>query len=315
VGQGIAVVVFAVSLTFVLIRLAPGDPFASTLQSGLIPPSVAREWRSRYGFDRPLAEQFARYLIGVATGDLGYSTSTGRPVRDAIADALPNTLLLMTVALVGSFAIGMGIGAIQAARRGGPLDEALSAVTLFFHSIPDFWLALLVLLAFTYWIPLFPSGGIVDALEYPGLGAWSRIVHRAHHLALPAGTLTVIVAAVVARYQRSALLDVVSEDYIRTARAKGIAERAVLARHALRNALLPMITLLGLAIPSLIGGAVFVENVFTWPGMGSLTVTAISTRDYHLVTGTVIVGSAMVVIGSVIADLLYAVADPRLRRR
>jgi peptide/nickel transport system permease protein len=313
VAQGLVVVFIAVLFTFILIRLAPGNPFASALQSTNVPPSVAVEWNARYGFDRPIPEQFLRYLSNAVRGEFGYSTSQGRSVSAVIGDALPNTLLLMGVAIAGSFLLGIALGALQAARRGRLVDHLLSGVTLFFFSIPDFWFALVVLLTFTYWFPLFPSGGMLNPLEYGGLGVGARLLHRLHHLALPAMTLIVLVAAVVARYQRSALLDVIHEDFIRTARAKGVAERTIVARHALRNALLPIITLFGLAFPALLGGAVFVESVFDWPGMGSLAVSAIGTRDYHLVTGVVIVGSVMVVIGNLLADLLYAVADPRLR--
>ena len=313
-AQGVAVVVTAVVATFILIRLAPGDPFAATVESTTIPPPVAAAMRARYGFDRPIPEQLVRYVGRVVRADLGFSTSQGRPVADAIANALPNTLLLMGVALAASFVLGIAIGVVQAAKRGRAVDHILGGVTLLFYSIPDFWLALIVLLTFTYWLPLFPSGGMYDPLEYPGLGAGARVLHRLHHLALPAATLTALVAALVARHQRSALLDVVDEEYVRAARAKGLAEHTVLSRHALRNALLPVITLLGLAFPMLLGGAVFVESIFSWPGMGTLTVDAINTRDYHLVTGAVIVGSTMVVVGSLLADLLYAAADPRLRR-
>jgi peptide/nickel transport system permease protein len=312
--EGVAVVFIAVLITFALIRLAPGNPFAAALQSANVPPSVAIEWSARYGFDRPIPEQFLRYIGNSVRGDFGYSTSQGRPVRAVIADALPNTLLLMGVAIAGSFLLGIAIGAVQALRRGRAIDHILSGITLFFYSIPDFWFALVILLTFTYWFPLFPSGGMINPLEYPGLGGAARIVHRLHHLVLPATTLIVLTAAVVARYQRSALLDVIHEDFIRTARSKGVADRTIIARHALRNALLPVITLFGLAFPALLGGAVFVESVFDWPGMGSLAVSAIGTRDYHLVTGVVIVGSTMVVIGNLFADLLYAAADPRLRR-
>jgi peptide/nickel transport system permease protein len=247
-------------------------------------------------------------------GDLGYSTSQRRPVGAVLATALPNTLLLMMVALGASFAMGIAIGVFQAVRRGTGPDRLLGGATLFFYSMPDFWLALMMMLTFAYWIPLFPVTGMVDAVMYPYWPFWRRFLDRAHHLVLPALTLTLLTAAVIARYQRAAMLDVAHDDYVRTARAKGLAERVIVRRHALRNALLPIITLFGLAFPALLGGTVFVERIFSWPGMGFLTFTAIMTRDYHLVTGSVIVGSVMVVVGSLLADVLYAAADPRLRR-
>jgi peptide/nickel transport system permease protein len=221
----------------------------------------------------------------------------------------------MAIALTGSFALGILIALVQVARRGSTTDHALSAVSLFFFSMPDFWLAILALLAFTYWLPLFPVGGTVDPVTHDYMGLGARIVDRLRHLALPAITLTVLASPGVARYQRAALLDVLPADYIRTARLKGLTEREILRRHALRNALLPIISLLGLSFPALLTGAFFIEKIFAWPGMGLAVVNAIATRDYPLVVGGVILGSIMVTAGSLLADLLYAWADPRLRAR
>jgi peptide/nickel transport system permease protein len=179
--------------------------------------------------------------------------------------------------------------------------------------MPDFWLAILALLALTYWLPIFPVGGAVDPVMHEYLGLGGRIADRLRHLALPALTLTLLASASVARYQRAALLDVLPADFIRTARLKGLTEREILRRHALRNALLPIITLIGLSFPALLTGAFFVERIFAWPGMGYAVINAISTRDYPLVVGGVIIGSIMVTLGSLLADLLYVWADPRLR--
>ena len=209
---------------------------------------------------------------------------------------------------------GIGLGVFQAVRRGTIADRAASAATLTFYSMPDFWLALMMMLTFAYWLPIFPVAGMTDAVMHEYWPVWRQWLDRLYHLVLPATTLTLLSTAVIARYQRSAMLDVVHDEFVRTARAKGLDERAVIRRHALRNALLPIITLFGLSFPALLGGAVFVERIFAWPGMGLLTVTAILQRDYHLVTAAVIVGSVMVVVGSLVADVLYAVADPRLRR-
>ena len=313
-AQGLAVITLVVGATFVLIRLAPGDPFAGALDSPSVPAETRALWNARFGFDQPVPVQFVRYLALVAGGDFGYSVSQRRPVGDVLGDALPNTLLLMGVALVASFALGIAVGVAQAVRRGSLRDRLLGGLTLLFYSVPDFWLALMVMLTFAYWIPLFPVTGLFDAVMYPYWPLWRQILDRAHHLVLPSVTLTLLTAAVIARYQRVAMLNVVHDDYVRTARAKGVGEAAIVRRHALRNALLPVITLLGLAFPALLGGAVFVERIFSWPGMGMLTFTAITTRDYHLVSASVIVGSTMVVIGSMLADLLYAAADPRLRK-
>jgi peptide/nickel transport system permease protein len=221
----------------------------------------------------------------------------------------------MAIALAGSFALGILIALVQVARRGSATDHALSAISLFFFSMPDFWLAILALLAFTYWLPLFPVGGAVDPVMHDYMGFGARLLDRLRHLALPALTLTVLASPGVARYQRAALLDVLPADYIRTARLKGLTEREILRRHALRNALLPIISLLGLSFPALLTGAFFIEKIFAWPGMGLAVVNAIATRDYPLVVGGVILGSIMVTAGSLLADLLYAWADPRLRTR
>lgn len=309
------IVAIVATITFALIHLAPGDPFSAVMDNPNVNERVRATLRAQYGLDRPLPEQFVRYVGQLARGELGWSFSHDRPVREVLASALPNTLLLMAIALAGSFALGVLIALVQVARRGSATDHALSAISLFFFSMPDFWLAILSLLAFTYWLPLFPVGGAVDSVMHDYMGFGARIVDRLRHLALPALTLTVLAAPGVARYQRAALLDVLPADYIRTARLKGLTEREILRRHALRNALLPIISLLGLSFPALLTGAFFIEKIFAWPGMGLAVVTAIGTRDYPLVVGGVILGSIMVTVGSLLADLLYAWADPRLRAR
>ena len=312
-GQAALIVAIVAAITFLLIHLAPGDPFSAILDNPNVSEKVRATLRSQYGLDRPLAEQFVRYVNALVHGELGWSFSHDRPVSEVLATALPNTLVLMSVALVGSFVLGIFIALIQVARRGTFSDHALNGITLFFFSMPDFWLGILALMAFTYWIPIFPVGGAVDPVMHEFFGLGGRIMDRLHHLALPALTLTVLASASVARFQRAALLDVLPADYIRTARLKGLTERQILRHHALRNALLPIITLIGLSFPALLTGAFFIEKIFAWPGMGYAVVNAIGARDYPLVVGGVIIGSIMVTLGSLLADLLYAWADPRLR--
>ena len=311
-AQAAVIVAIVAAITFALIHLAPGDPFTAVMDNPNVSETVRQTLRAQYGLDRPLPEQFVRYVNALAHGELGWSFSHERPVREVLATALPNTLLLMAVALVGSFTLGILIALIQVGRRGSATDHALSGISLLFISMPDFWLALLTLLAFTYWLPLFPVGGVVDTF-HDSMGFGGRVVDRLWHLALPALTLTALASAAVARYQRAALLDVLPADYIRTARLKGLTEREILRRHALRNALLPIITMIGLSFPALLTGTFFVEKIFSRPGMGYAVVTAIGTRDYQLVMGGVIIGSIMVTLGSLLADMLYALADPRLR--
>lgn len=315
VAQAAVIVAIVATITFALIHLAPGDPFSAVMDNPNVSETVRQTLRAQYGFDRPLPEQFVKYVSALAHGELGWSWSNDRPVREVLGSAVPNTLLLMGVALVGSFVFGILIALFQVSRRGSVKDHVLSGLSLFFFSMPDFWLATLALLTFAYWLPIFPVGGAVDPVmhEYWGLGR--RIVDRLYHLALPALTLMLLASAVVARYQRAALLEVLPADYIRTARLKGLTEPEILRRHALRNALLPIITLVGLSFPALLTGAFFVEKIFSWPGMGYAVVLAIGTRDYPLVVGGVIIGSIMVTLGSLLSDVLYALADPRLRSR
>jgi peptide/nickel transport system permease protein len=317
--QGVLVVLVASSAAFLLLHLAPGDPVGATLDAPTVPASVRAHWRAEYGLDRPLPEQYVRWVAGAVRGDLGWSISQRRPVRDVLADALPNTLLLIGTALALGFAAGIGVGVLQASlrvrgsRAGRAVDRALGGLTVFFFSLPEFWLALALLVLFTIALPMLPSSGAIDPVLHDYMSPVERALDRARHLLLPALTLALGALAVVARHQRAALLEVGREDFLRTARAKGAAERDVLLRHALRNALLPVITLLGLALPAAVGGVVFVEKVFAWPGMGLVAVNAVGSRDYALVTGAVVLGSIAVTVGALLADLLHAVADPRVR--
>lgn len=312
--QAVAIVAIVATVVFVLIHIAPGDPFSTAIENPNVTEAIRARWRAQYGLDRPIAEQYVRYLASIARGDLGWSFSMQRPVADVLADALPNTLLLGGTALVLGFAGGIGLGLVQAQRAGTRTDRVLGAISLFFYAIPDFWLALMMMLLLAYWVPIFPVAGAVDVMhDYLGLGG--RIADRARHLILPASTLALLVAAGVARYQRAELLRVLPEEFVRTARAKGASERRVMLRHALRNALIPTVSLIGLALPVLFTGAVFVERVFAWPGMGWVVLNAVGTRDYPLVTAGVIVAAATVALGSLAADVLYAVVDPRIRDR
>ena len=319
VAQALGVVALAATLAFALLHLAPGDPLTDSLERAAMDEGAKARWRATYGLDRPLPEQYARWLLSVARGDLGWSFSQQRPVAEVLRDALPNTLLLVGVALLVAIPAGVAIGATQAAARtrgdarGRAADRALGVATLVTHSVPEYWLALGALALLAYRIPLFPAGGMLDPVSHDYLPLAGRILDRLRHLVLPVGVLALALLTTVARHQRAALVEVLGEDHVRTARAKGIGERAVLGRHALRNALLPVITLLGLALPALVGGAVFVERVFAWPGMGLVAVQGVEGRDYPLVTATVVVGSACVAMGGLLADVLHAWADPRVR--
>lgn len=309
--QSLIVVLIVTTISFFVIRSAPGDPFSYENQN--LAPAIRDHWRAQFGYDRPLPEQFARYVVSAAHGQFGYSFQKGEPVSAALAQAIPRTLLLTGVSLSLSFVLGLIIGVLQAVHRGGLFDRLSSGVLLFFYSLPDFWGALMALLIFAYWWPILPAGNIVDAVSHEYMNGWAAFVDRLRHLVLPSLSFTLLTMAGISRYQRAAMLEVLPSDFIRTARAKGLSERATIWRHALRTALTPMVTMLGLLLPALLGGALFIEKVFSWPGMGLLAANAINARDYDLVTATVVVGSVMVVIGNVAADLLHILIDPRIR--
>ena len=275
--------------------------------------AVRDHWRVMYGLDRPIGEQYARWLGNAARGELGYSFSQHRPVRDVFADAIPRTLLLSGLALVLSFALGITVGLIQAERARSARDRWLGRILLLLYSVPDFWLALLILMVFAYRFPLFPAGGMVDPVLHDYMSPAARVLDRLSHLALPVVTLTLLSSAGIARYQRSSLLAVLGSDWMRTALAKGLTWRAAVRHHAFRNALLPTITLFGLYVPAFAAGAIYVEKVFAWPGMGWITVNAIGARDYPLVTAGVLVISIIVVCCALAADVAAAAADPRIR--
>ena len=311
--QALGVVLFVTTFAFVMIHLAPGDPIDAALSRPNIPESVRREWRASYGLDRPVGEQYLRWVSNAARGNLGFSFSQRRPVRDVFADAVPNTLILSGLGLVLSFAIGIAVGLIQAERPGSGRDRWLGRVLLVLYSVPDFWLALVILILFAYWIPVFPPGGMTDTVLYDYLSPTGKLLDRLRHLVLPVVTLAILTAAGVARFQRAALLAVLPSDWMRTALAKGLSWRAAVTRHAFRNALLPTVTLFGLSVPAFATGAIFVEKVFSWPGMGLVVVNAIEARDYPLVTAGVMLMGALVAGCALVADLAVAVADPRVR--
>jgi peptide/nickel transport system permease protein len=306
----IAIVFAVVTITFFVVHLAHGSPCGGERP---LAPDVCQALCVRFGCDRPLPVQYALYLARLLHGDLGESIALHRPVADALADAIPNTFTLALAALAIDFAVGLALGVYQAVRERGVGDIVLGNVALFVNSMPVFWLGLVLLLVFAERHPWFPAGGKTNPVLCPVVDSGACVLDFLWHLALPALTLGLVGAASTARYQRAAMLEVIRQDYVRTARAKGVRERRVLLVHALRNALLPFITLFGLSFPFLLTGAVLIETVFAWPGMGRLAVTAVFQRDYPMVTGAALVTSTMVVLGSLIADVLYAAADPRIR--
>jgi peptide/nickel transport system permease protein len=303
------VLIAVITLTFALIHLSPGDACGDPGDLRLS-PAAHRACLRRLHLDRPLGAQFAFYVRDLARLDFGESFATGEPVATRLAHALPNTVLLMGLSLAASFLLGIAVALLQSYRPS--TGHPLAWVLLIAYALPDFWVAQLALLLFAYALPIFPPGGVASfGAEY--LSAPAALLDHLQHLWLPWLTLTVVSAAGVARFQHAALRDVRHEDWMRTARAKGVPERSILLHHALRNALGPVITLFGTALPAVVGGAVFVEKVFSWPGVGALAVDAVSERDAPVVIACVVLGATAVVIGSAVADVLSAVADPRLR--
>jgi peptide/nickel transport system permease protein len=305
------------TLIFLAVNLAPGDPTALYFSPNM-PAEVLDQVRHNLGLDQPLHVRYLKWLGAFLQGDFGYSFAQSRPVGEIIMAALPNTLVLAGCALLLVFLLGILLGVLQAVRQHSWFDRVSSVSALFFYSMPSFWLALMLMLLFSLkahqwgWPLAFPPTGMTS-VDYEFMNAGGRIADRLLHLALPVATLTLALAAGVARYTRGQMLEVIRQDYIRTARAKGLPERVVILRHALRNSLIPVITLLGLYLPLLFSGAVFVEMIFAWPGMGRVIVDAIFQRDYPLIMATSFSFAVLTVLGNLLADVLYAVADPRIR--
>jgi peptide/nickel transport system permease protein len=285
-----------VTLVFFLVHLIPGDPVELMLGETASGADLTR-LRAALGLDRPLGEQYARFVGGLARGDLGRSFFYRKPVAAVIAGALPATALLAAAALAVALALALPIGILAAVRRDRFADRAAMIGSLLGVSMPNFWLGPLLIILFSFRLGWLPVSGREGAAS----------------LVLPALTLGTSLAAILARMTRASMLDVLGEDYLRTARAKGVREPVVIGRHALRNALLPVVTIVGLQFGALLSGAVITENVFAWPGVGTLLIQAISARDYPLVQGCVLVIALCYVAVNFLTDLLYALIDPRVR--
>ena len=304
----VPVVLGLATLVFVVVHLAPGGPCPPTPGSTT---SSLEQCRANLGLDRPLVVQYGRWLGALLSGDLGWSTSHAASVSSVLSGALRNTAVLSGTALIVAFFFGTLLGTIQAVRQHSPVDAGLSVILLGFYSMPSFWLAVMLLLLVAP-TGLFPVSGMYG-VDHFDLGLFDRLVSRIRYLALPSIALSLGLTAGIARYVRGSMLEVVRQDYVRTARAKGLPESVVVFKHALRNALAPVITLIGLYLPLVLGGTVVIESIFAWPGMGRLMLDAIGMRDYPLVIAGALVFALAVVVGNLVADLLYAVADPRVR--
>ena len=307
-----------ISLTFLLVHAAPGDPVELLAGPAATATEIAQARRD-LGLDDPLVLQYARWIAGIVSGDLGESIAHRRPVAAVLGDALPLSLALGVLSIALTFAIGILVGAVQAARRGRTTDAALTIITTGIYAAPSFWLALSLVAVFTYGASRL---GFPQALRLPAFGVrdpagqysgFAAAIDIARHMILPVTVLTAIGAAGIARYARSAVADVLRSDHVRTARAKGAGTWRIHGRHVLSNALPPLVVLLALSLPGVIAGSVFVESVFALPGMGRVMLGAIAARDYPVVLGATILYAALVIGANLAADLVMPVLDPRRR--
>lgn len=310
-GAAISMVLVVV-LGFFAFRMLPGDPVLKIAKERPMSPAQIAELRSQYGLDKPLIVQFWDYLVGIVTGNLGESYVYRKPVAALIGEYLGPTLLLTGTAAVIAIALGLWLGQVSAWRRNSLFDRLASSTALVLWSVPTFWLGLILLMVFGGTLQWLPTGGMIT----PGLDPWSPagILDVAEHLILPVVTLVAVVYAQFLMVMRASLIEEMTEDYLTTARAKGLTEDEVRRRHAVPNALLPTVTVVFLHLGGLIAGAVTVEAVFSWPGLGKLTFDAISGPDLPLLQGTFVVFSALIIVMNLAADLVYRFLDPRVRR-
>lgn len=304
----IAVIIF----NFVLFRVLPGDPVQLIARAGHLTPEAAARLRAMFGLDRPLAVQFWYYVRRIAHGDLGFSITYRRPVAQIVAERMANTLILLGAATVLIVVLGTAFGVWAAARRGSKVDSGLVVSSLVFWSFPTFWTGMILVFLFGVWLHAFPISGMTT----PGAiysGTLDRSSDIVSHLFLPTLTLAFVDTAQFVLITRSALVDTLTEDYILTAKAKGLSRRTVLWRHGFRNALLPVITASALYISLVVGGAIQVEAVFSWPGMGRLIYDAVLRRDYPILEACFLIFAVTVIVANFVADLLYQVLDPRVR--
>ena len=305
--QAASVVGVVVTLCFFLIRVAPGDPFFSGLDEPGVPVEAAAAMREQFGYDKPVATQYVRYIGGVVRGDFGWSHSRARPVSEVIGSLLPNTLLLAGTGLFFGLVFGVLIGTWQGWRAETLLSRASDRALLIITSVPEFVLALGLAMLFALHWKLLPVSG----MRAEGVTAFGDV---ARHLVLPAGTIALAVAAVIARHQRASMRIVRDAEFMRAARASGVSEGRLVRSHALRNAIAPVLTVFGVLLGGVASGTVLIERIFDWPGMGRAILEAVGQRDYPLVAGAVLVTSLVVVAATLLADLALAWADPRLRR-
>jgi peptide/nickel transport system permease protein len=303
-------------ISFAVIQLAPGSPSDLMVDMNPQVSDLARERLHKlYGLDQPILQQYWNWLQKLAQLDFGQSFAPdGRPVWDKIIERLPITISINVLSLILTFLVALPLGVYSAIHRGSWLDKGITIFVFIGFAAPTFWLALLAMMLFGVHLGWLPISGI-QSMNHDSFGFWGQLADYASHLLLPVLLSSFVSLAGLSRYMRSNMLEVIAQDYITTARAKGLRERAVIYRHALRNALMPVITILGLSVPGLIGGSVIFESIFAIPGMGKLFYDGVMARDYPLIMGCLVLGAALTMLGNLLADLGYALADPRVREK
>jgi peptide/nickel transport system permease protein len=302
------------TITFFISHMAPGDPMDMYLEEQRqrqVAPEIIELLRQKYGLDLPIHVQYVKWLGNVVKGDFGESFRYRRPVLDLIAERIPYTLQLTLLALLFSTSLGIIIGIVSAVKQYSALDKSVTLGSLVIYSIPGFWMALMLVLVFAVYLGWLPTSQ-TRSMDYEFFSLGGKILDRLWHLILPVFVLGIGSAAHKARYVRNRLLEVLNEEYILSARARGLKEKMVIFKHALRNAMIPLVTILGLHLPALLSGSVLIESIFAWPGMGTLAVGAVGGRDYPVMMATLMISAVLTILGNLLADITYVALDPRV---
>ncbi len=310
--QGVALVLAVVVLNFVLVHAAPGDPVATIAgASGGMSPELMAQLRTQYGLDKPLPVQLGVYLGKVLHGDLGYSYFFNQPVSHMILDRVPATLLLVLSSVLCAFLFGTALGVLSSRKPNGLLSQFITVLSMVGFAAPVFWTGIMLMILLASAFPILPVSGM-HAIDASG-GGIKAALDVLYHLVLPMMTLSLVYLAQYSRLARSSMLDVLGSDFIRTARAKGLSNGVVLYKHALRNALMPVVTVLGLQFGNVLSGAILVETVFNWPGLGRLAFDSVLRRDYPTILGLLLLSSIVVIVMNLLTDLCYRLIDPRIK--
>jgi peptide/nickel transport system permease protein len=311
IGWGLLIILAILVLNFLIVHMVPGDPLHALLGDFPVPPGYAEKIRADFGLDKPVLVQLGYYLLNLAQGNLGFSFANRLPVLDLILARLGPTLLLMLPALAAAAVLGVVLGVTAAPRAGSVQDSALTALSLFGYSVPIFWLGQMLVILFAIQLEWLPAQGMKSMREeYEG---WEAVASLLRHLALPGFSVMIFYIAVVARVARASVSEALHHDFVLTARAKGLSSRYILWRHVLPNALIPVVTVIGYNFGHSLTGAILVETVFAWPGIGNLFITSITNRDYPVLQGIFLLAAVSVVVINILTDLLYALLDPRVR--